>query len=405
MQKKRSASQMHNEFAFKHATPVVTHKLYTGYISLKTLTLILLLLLAFFSSCKKDDNYNSRSRPSTPKTRVYYIAAEEVEWNYVPQGKNVFTGKPFNHMDSMFAVRLFTPDTQRIGPKYIKAKYIEYTDASFKTPKPVSPEWEQLGILGPVIRGVVGDSIIVHFVNRTSIKASIHVHGLFYDKASEGSGNASSDPAGVVAPGGSHTYQYFVREDAGPGPAQGSSALWLYHSGVNTNQSDLYAGMVGAIIVTKKGMADENAKPRDVDRELVTLYMIFNENQSELLPKSINTYLPGFTNPAPLDFDTSNRKHSINGLIMGNLPGLTMNKGQRVRWYVFGLGGQPDQHTAHWHGNVAIMSQRTTDVIELLPASAMVADMRPDDPGTWAYHCHVSDHAAAGMDAFYTVNP
>lgn len=374
----------------------------SGYAVIPVAVLLFFGFLA--GGCKKGGPENDNNSSYKPQKRVYYIAAEEVEWNYVPQGKNVFTGMPFNHMDSMFAVRLFTPDTQRIGPKYIKVRYIEYTDASFTNRKPVPAEWQHLGILGPVIRGVVGDSILVYFKNKSSIKASIHVHGLFYDKDSEGSGNASSDPAGVVNPNGTKLYHYFVREDAGPGPAQGSSALWLYHSGVNTNQSDLFAGMVGAIIITKPEMARQDGRPKDVDRELVTLYMIFNENQSDLLPKTVQTYLPGFTNPAPMDFDTSNRKHTINGMIMANLPGLTMNKGQRVRWYVFGLGGQADLHTAHWHGNVATMSYRNTDVIELLPATAMVADMRPDDPGTWAYHCHVSDHAAAGMDAFYTVN-
>jgi hephaestin len=32
------------------------------------------------------------------------------------------------------------------------------------------------------------------------------------------------------------------------------------------------------------------------------------------------------------------------------------------------------------------------------------ADMVPDDPGTWLYHCHVNDHIAAGMSAFYRVS-
>jgi hephaestin len=33
----------------------------------------------------------------------------------------------------------------------------------------------------------------------------------------------------------------------------------------------------------------------------------------------------------------------------------------------------------------------------------MVADMVPDDVGTWLYHCHVNDHITAGMQALYTV--
>jgi hephaestin len=44
-----------------------------------------------------------------------------------------------------------------------------------------------------------------------------------------------------------------------------------------------------------------------------------------------------------------------------------------------------------------------TDVVALLPATMVVADMTPDDPGTWLYHCHVADHISAGMLARYLV--
>ena len=44
-----------------------------------------------------------------------------------------------------------------------------------------------------------------------------------------------------------------------------------------------------------------------------------------------------------------------------------------------------------------------TDVVSLLPASMVVADMVPDNPGTWLFHCHVNDHIAAGMLTRYRV--
>ena len=42
------------------------------------------------------------------------------------------------------------------------------------------------GILGPIIRAEVGDTVVVHFRNLTSGYHSIHVHGLRYDKQNEG---------------------------------------------------------------------------------------------------------------------------------------------------------------------------------------------------------------------------
>jgi FtsP/CotA-like multicopper oxidase with cupredoxin domain len=43
------------------------------------------------------------------------------------------------------------------------------------------------------------------------------------------------------------------------------------------------------------------------------------------------------------------------------------------------------------------------NVVELLPASMKTVTMRPDNPGTWMYHCHVNDRIDAGMIALYTV--
>ena len=34
-----------------------------------------------------------------------------------------------------------------------------------------------------------------------------------------------------------------------------------------------------------------------------------------------------------------------------------------------------------------------------------VAEMVPDNPGIWLFHCHVGAHLEAGMTAVYTVLP
>jgi len=43
------------------------------------------------------------------------------------------------------------------------------------------------------------------------------------------------------------------------------------------------------------------------------------------------------------------------------------------------------------------------DTVDLFPATTEVVDTRPDDVGTWMFHCHVADHMAAGMMTRYTV--
>jgi hephaestin len=81
-------------------------------------------------------------------------------------------------------------------------------------------------------------------------------------------------------------------------------------------------------------------------------------------------------------FHESNLMHSINGYVFGNLPGLTMTVGERVRWYAVGIGTEVDLHTPHWHGETLVTNGMRMDMVELLPMSMKTLDMVPDDPGT-----------------------
>jgi hephaestin len=89
----------------------------------------------------------------TGKTRTYYIAAEETEWDYAPLGIDMMTGKPFEGTAAAYT----QPGPNHIGHVYRKAVYREYTDGTFATRKPRPPEDEYLGLLGPVLRAEVGD--------------------------------------------------------------------------------------------------------------------------------------------------------------------------------------------------------------------------------------------------------
>ena len=161
--------------------------------------------------------------PGGGKVRRYYIAADPVRWNYAPSGRNLVTGKPFGETENVFVEN--GPD--RIGSTYLKSLFREYTDATFTALKPRPAEWEHLGDLGPVIHAEVGDSIEVVFKNQTPFPASIHPHGVFYDKDSEGAPYADGTGAlskvdDRVAPGSTVTYHWDVPERAGPGPADGT---------------------------------------------------------------------------------------------------------------------------------------------------------------------------------------
>jgi hephaestin len=206
----------------------------------------------------------------------------------------------------------------------------------------------------------------------------------------------------------------------------------MYHSH-HDEIRDVASGLLGPMIVTRRGMAREDGSPIDVDRELVAGFIEVDENSSWYVQDNINAFAtdpkgvtigrspfgdlavlpagpPG--PPAPPKpgenvleppFGTY-FKETINGYSFGHTPGMTMKVGQRVRWYLMGSTNF-EIHAPHWHGNVVVANHMKTDVGALLPMGMFVADMVPDNPGRWFFHCHVAGHLRMGMQAFYTVEP
>jgi len=205
--------------------------------------------------------------------------------------------------------------------------------------------------------------------------------------------------------GATYTYTWKVPERAGPGPGDGSSVLAMYHS--HTDEvADTYGGLIGPMVITRAGMARADGSPTDVDREVFNLFEVADENQSPWLQHNIDRFAgdPSSVNPDDDEFHESNLMHEINGYVYGNGPHVVLDAGQRVRWYLIGMGTEVDLHTPHWHGNTLTtpMGMRM-DMTELLPGTMQILNMVPDNPGTWLYHCHVNDHILAGMMTEYEV--
>jgi hypothetical protein len=65
--------------------------------------------------------------PCVAATRHYYIAAEDVTWDYAPSGQDLIHGVPL-------------PLPWRTKTIWSKTRFIEYTDTTFTVRKP-QPEW------------------------------------------------------------------------------------------------------------------------------------------------------------------------------------------------------------------------------------------------------------------------
>jgi FtsP/CotA-like multicopper oxidase with cupredoxin domain len=362
------------------------------------------------------------------RVRTYYIAAEEVEWDYAPLGVDMMTGKPFEGTSAAYT----QPGPNHIGHIYKKAVYREYTDATFSTLKPRAKQDEYLGLLGPILRAEVGDAIKVIFKNNASRPYSIRAPDDVFrprhavgDTVLDAEGEViDTEQEDAVQPGATFTYEWDVPEVAGPGTDDGSSIVWPYSSHVD-EYKDLASGLVGAIIVTRRGQANPDGTPKDVDREIVALFTAFNENESWYAQENVNAHISaadqktldekganfsdshGYFTFTGTGFAETNYKYSVNGYLYGDGPVMAVKQGQRVRWYLLDMGdvGALNFHTPHWHGNTVLSHGTRRDTLFLLPLGAETADMVPDAPGIWLFHCHIDDHMDAGMMARYEVLP
>mmetsp|Transcript_13801 Transcript_13801/g.27468 ORF Transcript_13801/g.27468 Transcript_13801/m.27468 type:complete len:521 (+) Transcript_13801:136-1698(+) len=326
-----------------------------------------------------------------PRTRKLYFQIEQVEWNYAPQGRNVVLSNEFGDDENVFLQNrpLENPFNENqvdppisdlaVGPRYQKFRYIEYTDETFTTVVPRRPEERHLGLLGPTVRCVVGDTIHLTLRNGAApsqetasqrrrrrrlqegeggfpgfdatpaLCFSAHPHGLAYTKMSEGAfysdgsgdptveGTPGIAPADCVMPGMTATQEWYCVPEAGPGPGSDLSSMsWVYHSHVNT-PNDINSGLYGMIVVTapwavKTPGNAERGTPGDVDREFFALMHVVNENVSWLVQANVETYIIGDVELDETERDKvvealdtsnswpeSNLMHSINGLMYGNV--------------------------------------------------------------------------------------
>lgn len=301
--------------------------------------------------------------------RRYYIAAEQIEWDYAPTGWDNWLGVPLH-----VSPRAKKAGVLEYGTKWTKAVYREYTDDSF-TQKSPRPAWQ--GIQGPTIRSEVGDMIEILFLNRLPTQfASMHSMGLAYTKDNEGAaypnGTALNPHPKIatgdaVPPGGCFVYKWLVTDPSGPQPGT-PSKMHGYHSYVSEPQ-DVNSGLVGPQITYARGQMNQTMSEY---REFPLLYMTFDESESTMaqvnaakLKKgnaSASSSSPdlGFTADWPAKygnqsfwhpqlvnlmsadgFDDAPEFHAINGYIFGNNPPFEMCLNDKVVWYLQGKSSHP----------------------------------------------------------------
>lgn len=288
--------------------------------------------------------------------RQYYIAAEEIDWDYAPSGWDNWLSVPVKNSPRADAGDY---NDFSIGTKWRKAVYRGYTDATFSQ-QTLQPAWQ--GIQGPTIRAEVGDLVEILFVNRLSTHyASMHSMGLSYSKDNEGAvyefANETVRGDAVPPSGGCWVYKWVVPESAAPNNHD-PAVMHGYHSYVSM-QEDLNAGLLGPQITYQRGKMDETmARYREFPvllqgtdesqsmfgavnarREGRNATVDYEKTFSQLRPYgNESVWKPQMTTLlSSLQFDDAPTFYSMNGYVLGNLPPFEMSLGDEVIWFVYGM--------------------------------------------------------------------
>ena len=217
---------------------------------------------------------------------------------------------------------------------------------------------------GPRLTVIEGDTVRAIFTNNMDESTGIHFHGQKLPNAMDGVPHITQEP---IEPGGSFTYEFVART---PGSH-------MYHSHHNaTNQ--VGRGLLGAFIV----------EPADPAQRYDQLY-----GATQDIIWISNDALGGFT--------INGRGFPATTPIVAQL-GETivirfMNEGNMMHpWHIHGMPMRVVARDGYPLDSAAF----TCDTLGVNPGERWDAVIECTEPGAWAFHCHVLQHAE-GQDGMF----
>ena len=206
---------------------------------------------------------------------------------------------------------------------------------------------------GPTIRVGVGDKVRIVLRNEMDESTVIHPHGLILPNAMDGVPDITQKP---IKPGDTFTYEFTTREPQ----------VAMYHSHHNA-QIQVPNGLLGAFYV------GEMPLPAGTPTPVMTVPMILND------AGTIGYSLNGKSFPATAPYAVK----------LGDWIRLDyMNEGMQV-------------HPMHLHGIPQLVIAKDgyprtpvmEDTVLVAPGERVSVLIHATEPGVWAWHCHILNHA------------
>ncbi len=217
---------------------------------------------------------------------------------------------------------------------------------------------------GPRLTVIEGDRVRVTFRNEMTESTGIHFHGQRLPNAMDGVPHLTQDP---IEPGATFTYEFTART---PGSH-------MYHSHHNATDQ-VGRGLLGAFIV----------QPKDPEQRYERLYGVTQD-----LIWISNDALGGFT--------INGRGFPATSPIVATLGESIairfMNEGNMMHpWHVHGMPMRVVARDGYQLGSAAF----TCDTLGVNPGERFDVIIDCDEPGAWAFHCHILQHAE-GRDGMF----
>ena len=116
-------------------------------------------------------------------TRHYCILSKEISWNYSPNSTSSRMDLTMKYEEN--ARNILTLSVNSMGSIFIKAIFKQFqfnlkTERCDWNNEIIDSNQEKNGFLGPTIRGIVGDTLYIHYFNNCSRTYSIYPHGLYF---------------------------------------------------------------------------------------------------------------------------------------------------------------------------------------------------------------------------------
>ncbi|CAA9535579.1 MAG: Multicopper oxidase [uncultured Thermomicrobiales bacterium] len=223
--------------------------------------------------------------------------------------------------------------------------------------------WTYNGVTpGPEIRVTEGDKVRIHVFNELPQSTAVHWHGLVVPNNQDGVPFLTQPP---VKPGGAWTYEFQIRD--------GNAGTHMYHSHHNA-AFQVTKGMLGAFIVEPKDPASRPA----FDREYTIVL-----------------------NDGPLG------AYSLNGKGFPATRPFAAKRGEKVLFRYMNEGLMI--HPMHLHGMPMLVTAQDgyllpqpymCDTLNIAPGQRFEVIVEATEPGVWAFHCHILNHAESEHGMF-----